>query len=65
VSNIAITLTEQRMRQLEKLAQEVKVSPEELLRARVEHWLNKSPSDFSCSAQYVLKKNEELYRRLA
>lgn len=65
MSNITIELPDERMRQLQNLAQEAKVPPEELLRARVEEWLSGPSQDFEKAAQYVLKKNEELYRRLA
>ncbi|MSQ97230.1 MAG: ribbon-helix-helix protein, CopG family [Gemmataceae bacterium] len=65
MSNITIQLPDDRMKQLEKLAQEAKVPAEELLRARVENWLTEPSQDFLKAAQYVLKKNEELYRRLA
>jgi antitoxin FitA len=65
MSNITIQLPDERMQQLQKLAQEAKVLPEELLRARVEEWLNSPLQEFLQAAQYVLKKNEELYRRLA
>lgn len=65
MSNITITLTDERMQQLEKLAQEAKVPPEELLRARIENWLSCPPKDFLQAAQHVLRKNQELYRRLA
>jgi hypothetical protein len=65
MSNITIQLPDERMQQLQKLAQEANVLPEELLRARVEEWLNSPALEFLQAAQYVLKKNEELYRRLA
>jgi predicted transcriptional regulator len=65
MSNITIQLADDRMQQLQELAQEAKVPPEELLRARVENWLTESAQDFLQAAQYGLKKNEELYRRLA
>ncbi len=65
MSNITIELPDERMRQLQELAQEAKVPPEELLRARVEEWLTGPSQDFEKAAKYVLKKNEELYRRLA
>ena len=60
MSNITIQLPDERMQQLQKLAQEANVPPEELLRARVEAWLNAPSADFLKAAQYVLKKNEEL-----
>lgn len=65
MSTITIQLPDERMEQLQKLAQEAKMLPEELLCARVEEWLSGPSQDFLKAAQYVLKKNEELYRRLA
>jgi len=41
------------------------VAPEALLRASIEDWLNCQKSEFGDMADYVLKKNAELYRRLA
>ena len=62
---ITIELTDDRMRQLKRLAEAAQVAPDQLLRARVEDWLSAPPDDFLRAAQYVLKKNEDLYRRLA
>ena len=65
MSNITIQLPDERMQQLQKRAQEANVPAEDLLQARVEEWLKEPSQDFLKAAQYVLKKNEELYRRLA
>ncbi|MEI3652564.1 MAG: DNA-binding protein [Dolichospermum lemmermannii FEM_B0920] len=46
------------------MAQANGISPEELLRATIEDWLNYPKSDFEQAANYILKKNSELYRRL-
>ncbi len=53
------------MLELQRLAQEANVPVEELLRARVVEWLSGPKQDFLKAANYVLKKNEELYSRLA
>jgi 16S rRNA U516 pseudouridylate synthase RsuA-like enzyme len=63
MSTITITLSDERMRQLQKLADEAQVPVEELLRTRVEDWLGREPQEFLRAAQHVLRKNEELYRR--
>ena len=65
MNTVTIRLADERMKQLEKLAQDAKLPPEELLRARVEQWLSEPTQDFLKAAQTVVKKNEELYRRLA
>lgn len=65
MSNITIQLPDERMQQLEKLAYEANLPPEDLLRARVEEWLKEPSQDFLKAARFVLKKNEDLYRRMA
>jgi predicted transcriptional regulator len=65
MTTITIALPEEQARKLEELAQEAGVTPEALLRAGVEEWLARPRSDFAEAAAYVLKKNAELYRRLA
>ncbi|MDQ2730326.1 MAG: DNA-binding protein [Armatimonadota bacterium] len=62
---LTITLNEQSMQRLKFRATEAGVEPEELLRTHVEQWLASQPDDFSGAAAYVLRKNAELYRRLA
>jgi antitoxin FitA len=52
-------------RRLTDLADEAGVQPEEFLRASIEEWLSRPQTSFSEAASYVLKKNAELYRRLA
>jgi antitoxin FitA len=39
--------------------------PEDLVLANIEGWLATSNDEFTQSTSYVLKKNAELYRRLA
>jgi hypothetical protein len=54
--------------QAEKLRQEAErlgVSPDELARAAVADLLAVRDEDFSVAAERVLRKNEDLYRRLA
>ena len=60
-----ITLSPDRASKLQELAKEAGTSPEDLLRTRVESWLSPSHPDFEEAAEYVLRKNAELYRRLA
>jgi hypothetical protein len=62
---ITITLSEEDLRKLRELAQDVKVAPEELVRASVEEWLRRPKDDFARAASYVLQKNAALYKRLA
>ena len=65
MSSITIELPEERLQKLRELAAELGVTPEELLRASVEGLLNRPDDEFKQAAEYVLKKNSELYRRLA
>ena len=65
MTTITIALPEERVLQLEELAQQAGVAPEELLRASVDEWLSRNDLRFAQAADYVLSRNEELYRRLA
>jgi hypothetical protein len=64
MSNITISLPEDRMSALKEIAAGLGTTPEELVRASVEDLLGR-PEEFKKAVDYVLKKNEELYRRLA
>lgn len=65
MSTLTVPLSDENLRQLRQLAAETKSTPEELIRACVEEWLKRSKPDFVAAARYVLRKNAELYRRLA
>jgi predicted transcriptional regulator len=65
MSTITITLSDERLLRLKELAKEVKLTPEDLVRASLEEWLSQPKEDFARAADYVLRKNAELYRRLA
>jgi predicted transcriptional regulator len=62
---ITINISDTRLKKLQQLANESGVSPEELLCASVEEWLSGSKDEFDQAASYILKKNAELYQRLA
>jgi antitoxin FitA len=65
MSAITVPLSEERLERLKALARQVGVAPEELARATLEDWLSQPREDFQQAALYVLRKNAELYRRLA
>lgn len=65
MASITINIPDEQLRMLQQLAQESHVSTEDLLRASIEDWLTSPKSEFDRVADYVLKKNAELYRRLA
>ncbi|NES00411.1 MAG: DNA-binding protein [Symploca sp. SIO1B1] len=62
---ITINIPDNRFKKLQDLANVYGVAPEALLRASIKDWLSSQKSEFSDAADYVLKKNTELYRRLA
>ncbi|MFN5516591.1 MAG: ribbon-helix-helix protein, CopG family [Cyanobacteriota bacterium] len=62
---ITVNISDEQLRRLQQLAQNNQVSYEELLRASIEDLLTYPKSEFTQASSYVLKKNAELYRRLA
>jgi hypothetical protein len=65
MTTIMITVAEDRFLKLKERAAQLGVAPEELVQASLEEWLNRPEEEFNRSVDYVLKKNAELYRRLA
>jgi hypothetical protein len=65
MSTIAIQLTPAQVETLSQRAREVGLAPEELASAAVQDLLGEPAGDFSVAMERVLRKNEELYRRLA
>lgn len=62
---ITVTLSDNRLAQLQEMATRFQVSPEELVRVGVEELLAQPDDVFQQVVAAVLKKNAELYRRLA
>jgi antitoxin FitA len=65
MTTISIPLSDERMVQLQKWAEQSGLTPEEFLRRRVEQLLEPLDEQFRQAAAYVLQKNTELYQRLA
>jgi antitoxin FitA len=65
MTEITINLPEERMAKLKEMAFSCGISPEELVRAGIERLLDEPEEEFRKAADYVPKKNEELYRRPA
>lgn len=65
MTTITITLPDDRLQQLKEIANRFRVAPEELVRASVEELLARPEEDFQRALDYVLRKNAELYSRLA
>jgi len=62
---ITVTLSEDRLQKLQDLAAQFRIAPEELLRVSVEELIARPQADLQKAIDYVLKKNKELYKRLA
>ena len=62
---LTVTLSKERFLQLQKKAERLRVSPEALLRLSLEELLTRPDDEFQRVMRYVLRKNTELYQRLA
>jgi antitoxin FitA len=65
MASITIEIQDSQLQKLQDLANLHGVSPEVLLSAGLEDWLSVQKSEFTNATDYVLRKNAELYRRLA
>jgi len=65
MTTITITLPDDRLLKLKERATRLSVSPEELVRVSIEELLSRPDEAFQRAVDHVLKKNAELYRRLA
>lgn len=64
MTTLTINLPDDRMITLQERAEELGVTPEELVRVSVEELLSRPESNFQHALNYVLKKNTDLYKRL-
>ena len=62
---LAIELPTAQGDKLREEAARLGVSPEDYARAMLADWLGASDQEFRTAAERVLRKNQELYRRLA
>ncbi|MGD1860978.1 MAG: DNA-binding protein [Leptolyngbyaceae cyanobacterium] len=65
MASITIDLSDSQLQQLQELATAQGIAVDTLVKAGVQDWLNSQQSDFIEASNRVLKKNAELYRRLA
>jgi predicted transcriptional regulator len=65
MTQITITLPDDRLQKLKELASHYHIAPEELVRVSVEELLARPEEEFQRALTYILNKNAELYRRLA
>lgn len=65
MTSITISLPDDRLEALQKLSERLDVSPEELVRGTIEELLARPEEGFEQAVDYILKKNADLYKRLA
>ncbi len=65
MTKLTISISDDLMRQLREKASHFQVAPEDLVRLGLEDLLTRPKEDFHRALEYVLKKNAELYQRLA
>ena len=65
MTSITVALSDDLMGKLEELAKRHNVALEDLVRASVEELVASPEEAFRDALDYVLKKNKELYKRLA
>jgi predicted transcriptional regulator len=65
LSSITINLQDEQVARLQEIATRLGISVEDLARVSIEELLAAPNERFEQTANYVLKKNEDLYRRLA
>ena len=65
MATITIPITEEQLTELKELSSKLDVTPEELVRISIDELLMSPDDIFRRTTSYVLKKNAELYRRLA
>ncbi|NUO83718.1 DNA-binding protein [candidate division KSB1 bacterium] len=65
MAHFTITLPDERLLKLQEMATRLHITPEELVRASIEEIFTRPEEEFERAAGFVLKKNAELYRRLA
>ncbi len=63
--SVSFHLDDEQWARLEERARELGVDARELARAAVNDLLTRPADDFERAAQFVLEKNQELYRRLS
>lgn len=65
MTTFTITLSDERVKKLQEIAERFRVAPEDLVRASLEELLSRPLDDFQKALERVLNKNADLYKRLA
>ena len=62
---VTVELTSEQSELIKKTAARLRVTPDELISAGVADFLGQPDEEFQRASEHVLRKNRELYRRLA
>ena len=65
MTSITINLQDEQVVRLKEVASRLGISVEDIARVSIEELLVARDEEFEPAADYLLKKNEDLYRRLA
>ncbi len=65
MASITIELSKDRLQRLETLAEKFNLRVQDLVRVTVEELLDRPDEEMAKTREYVLQKNQELYRRLS
>jgi predicted DNA-binding protein (UPF0251 family) len=65
MESVTVNLPDQLAIQIEEAAKKMGISPEDFIKAGIEEKLSLLDRNFHEAADHVLKKNAELYKRLA
>ena len=65
MNTVTVALSDDRWMKLKEIAARLGISPEDLVRVSIEELLTQPDDAFQQAANRVLKKNSDLYRRLA
>lgn len=63
--SLTINLSDEQFIKLEKKAKDCGLSAKELVEIEIDEIVLETDKEFSSSLDYVLKKNQELYKRLS
>jgi len=62
---MTIPLTDEQFSKLKEKAKALGITPEDLVKIEIEDFISTPNEEFKNTMNYVLKKNHELYKRLA
>jgi len=65
MTTLTVRISDDRFAKLRVVAGQLQITPEELVAASIEDLLTQPEDSFSTALEGVLKKNAELYQRLA